>query len=283
MRNRAYKGVYSFAGREVPGGMPAIVSEEDFDRVQAMRARRHRAKRRFVTNDYLLSGKTWCGKCGRPMCGTAGTSCTGRKYTYYGCVLRGGCGIRVSSDAVEDAVVSSVSALLADGRTREEIVSDMLSYASALPDHTGEFLAERKEVERRRDNLVRSIAEGVPARAVAAAVSEAEARLDELDALVAHERAAREKLPDEARVRAFLDSFLGDGSDPEWRRLVVRTFVDRIFVTKGRIAVTFNMGLDAEEVPFEEIRGLLDTEKTRTSSGLVRVNKSWWALQDLNL
>lgn len=276
MRNRAYKGVYSFAGREVPGGIPAIVSEEDFDRVQAMRARRHRAKRRFVTNDYLLSGKTWCGECGGPMCGTAGTSCTGRKYTYYGCVLRGGCGTRVSSNAVEDAVVSSVSALLADGSTREEIVSDMLSYASALPDHTGEFLAERREVERRRDNLVRSIAEGVPPRAVAEAVSEAEARLDELDALVAHERAARERLPDEARVRAFLDSFLGDGSDPEWRRLVVRTFVDRIFVTKRRIAVTFNMGLDAEEVPFEEIRGLLDAEKTRTSSGLVRVNKSWW-------
>lgn len=278
MRNVAYKGVYRFAGYELEGGMPAIVSAEDFDRVQALRARRHRSKRRFVANDYLLTDRAWCGECGRPMCGTAGTSCTGRKYTYYGCVLRGGCGARVPSGAVEDAVVSSVSALLADDRTREEIVSDMLAYARELPDHSAEFLAERSECERRRDNLVRSIAEGVPPRAVAAAVSEAEARIDELDALIAHERAARESLPDEARIRSFLDSFLGDEADPEWRRLVVRTFVDRVFVTRRRVAVTFNMGLDAEEVPFEAVRELLDEEKTRTSPGLVRVKKVWWTM-----
>ena len=81
----------------------------------------------------------------------------------------------------------------------------------------------------------------------------------------------------EARIRSFLDSFLGDESDPEWRRLVVRTFVDRVFVTKGRVAVTFNMGPAEEEVPFERIREVLGMEKARTSSsGLVRANKSWW-------
>ena len=253
MKNVAYKGVYRFAGYEKEGGMPAIVSVEDFDRVQAMRERRKRAKRKFVVNDYLLSDKAYCGECG----------------------------LRVSSSAVEDAVVSSTSALLTNEATREEIVSDMLRYASELPDHTEEFLAERRECERRRDNLVRSIADGVPARSVAAAISQAEERIEELDALVAHERTARETLPDEGRVRAFLDSFLGDESDPEWHRLVVRTFVDRVFVTKEREAITFNMELDPEEVTFEAIRELLDKEKSRTSSsGLVRVNKSWWGPAD---
>ena len=60
--------------------------------------------------------------------------------------------------------------------------------------------------------------------------------------------------------------------------------MDRVFVTRERVAVTFNIGLEPEEVPFETVRELLDTKKTRTSSsGLVRINKSWWALQDLNL
>lgn len=279
MKNVAYKGVYRYAGHEVPGGMPAIVSEADFDLVQSMRSRRHEAKRRFYVNDYLLTDKAYCARCGGNMCGTAGTSCTGRKYTYYGCVLRGGCGLRVSSEAVEGAVARSVAALLSDERTREEIVADMMRYATSLPDHSAEFEAELRECERRRDNLVRSIAEGVPARSVSEAISACEARIDELDAIVASEVATREALPDEGRVRAFLDSFLGDADDPEWREAVFRSFVDRVFVDKGRVAVTFNMG-EPEEVSFEDVRDLLDAqEKTRTpSSGIVRVKNIWWTL-----
>lgn len=279
MKNVAYKGVYRFAGHEVDGGMPSIVSAEDFDLVQAMRARRHDSKRRFHVNGYALTDKAYCARCGGNLCGTAGTSATGKKYTYYGCVLRGGCGMRVSSSAVEDAVARSVAALISDERTREEIVSDMMRYASELPDHSAEFESELRECERRRDNLVRSIAEGVPARSVAGAIEACEARMDELGAIIDSERAARESLPDEGRVRAFLDSFIGETDDPEWREAVFRSFVDRVFVDKGRVAVTFNLG-EPSEVSFEDVRELLDAqEKTRTpSSGLVRVKKVWWTL-----
>lgn len=277
MKNVAYKGVYRFAGHEVEGGMPAIVSADDFDRVQEMRVTRHERKRRFVVNSYLLTDKAYCARCGRPMCGTAGTSATGRKYTYYGCVLRGGCGLRVSSSAVEDAVVGSVAALLSDERTREEIVSDMMEYARSLPDHSAEFEEELRDCERRRDNLVRAIADGVPAKSVSKAIADAETRIDELGAIIESERAARDRLPDEERVRSFLDSFMGDESDPDYREAIVRSFVDRVYVDKGMVAVTFNMG-EPEEVTLDAVAELFETQrKTRTSgTRLVRVKKVWW-------
>ena len=97
LKNPAYKGLYVYDGVVEDGAIPAIVDGRLWDDAQAIRARRVNSKRRKVVNDYLLTDKVWCLRCGKPMCGTAGTGRSGKKYTYYGCVNRGGCGLRVPS------------------------------------------------------------------------------------------------------------------------------------------------------------------------------------------
>ena len=73
LKNRKYIGEYKYADVVVPGGMPAIISEELFERVQ----------RRMVTNqivsskskaveEYLLTTKIFCGNCGKMMAGESG-------------------------------------------------------------------------------------------------------------------------------------------------------------------------------------------------------------------
>lgn len=83
LKSRKYIGVYKFDDIEIEGGMPAIIERELFDRVQE----RIGMKKPRSHNDvlFLLSGKLFCGHCGKPMVGTSGTGKAGKMYYYYSC------------------------------------------------------------------------------------------------------------------------------------------------------------------------------------------------------
>ena len=56
----------------IPGGIPAIISEDDFIKVQKkMKERQHKAAKFSAKQEYLLSGKIYCGICGSPYAGNS--------------------------------------------------------------------------------------------------------------------------------------------------------------------------------------------------------------------
>ena len=57
LRNRRYIGEYSYRDVVVPGGIPAIVPEDLFERVQ------QRVEKNKKALDYLLTTKLFCGHC----------------------------------------------------------------------------------------------------------------------------------------------------------------------------------------------------------------------------
>ncbi len=91
----------------------ALVSQDEFDQIQALLAsRRPRVRHpRVVASKYLLSGFCFCGKCGAALIGTAAKS---GKYPYYECNSRykkgkDSCdGIRLGKDYLEGFVVSRI-------------------------------------------------------------------------------------------------------------------------------------------------------------------------------
>ena len=110
LRNEKYVGVYTYNRRQhkvkgkrnnrkekpadqivrIPGGMPQIIEQELWDRVQARIAgRKHnpgeRARNKAITQ-YLLTGKIECGQCGFAMVGkNGGTWGDKKRYDYYIC------------------------------------------------------------------------------------------------------------------------------------------------------------------------------------------------------
>ena len=83
LRNRRYIGYYIYDEVEIEGGMPVIVDPKLFESVQRRLSMNNRSKSRLKSDvDFLLTGKLYCGHCGKPMAGTSGTSKTGDKYYY---------------------------------------------------------------------------------------------------------------------------------------------------------------------------------------------------------
>lgn len=84
LSNRRYIGEYKYRDIIVPDGIPAIVPEDLFDRVQEKLAQNRKAPARHkAEDDYLLTTKLFCGYCGAYLCGESGKSRNGTIHHYY--------------------------------------------------------------------------------------------------------------------------------------------------------------------------------------------------------
>src|SRR3989441_5044111 len=97
LRNRAYVGTYSRFGVRVPASHSAIISQEDFQRVQERLDQRRPVSEARRMSPFLLSGITYCGYCGNKMIGVTRKQRWQRRsdgmtrtaqYRYYQCESR---------------------------------------------------------------------------------------------------------------------------------------------------------------------------------------------------
>ncbi len=124
LRNRAYLGTYQRLGVRVPGTHTALVSPDDFRRVQdRLSERRTNYSPRTVTG-FLLSGLVYCDSCGNRMIGVSRRQSWTRRrdgseqvasYRYYQCESRTNQGIcsynTQRADELEEKVRQQLSEL----------------------------------------------------------------------------------------------------------------------------------------------------------------------------
>ena len=97
LRNRAYLGTYQRLGVRVPGTHPAVVSPDDFRRVQERLSDRRTNYSPRTVSGFLLSGLVICASCGNRMIGVSRRQAWTRRrdgseqvasYRYYQCESR---------------------------------------------------------------------------------------------------------------------------------------------------------------------------------------------------
>ena len=89
LSNERYRGIYIYGDIRKEGGIPRIVSDELFFKVQeVIITKKNPQGRHRVNGDYLLTGKLFCGHCKSPMTGISGTGRTGKLHYYYVCQKR---------------------------------------------------------------------------------------------------------------------------------------------------------------------------------------------------
>lgn len=142
VHNQKYRGIYSWGGITHEGGMPRIIDDELFWRVQGVQGKKVRANENW--GEFMVSGRVLCAACGRNMPGASGRGHKGKKYEYYAC--KSCKDVKpVRRDWLEGAIVDALRDALSD---RDEAVR-----VSRL------VLGEQDEVARERKNAQRSLDE----------------------------------------------------------------------------------------------------------------------------
>lgn len=232
LKNPKYAGTYVYGGHVVPGGMEAIIDVETFDRVNARLGKRHAR-----SGDYPLSGRLYDSE-GRRFVGVSGTSHNGGVYHYYRVMETGE---SYPQDKVEDAVYGAVSDLLASDPAMVDAIADAVMEAQAEAtskerEDVEDLRRRIADVDRRADNVVRSIAEVGPSKRLAAQLAELEAERDDLAAELDEAQSKAPELTREAVVALLRLVMTADAP-----RTVVDAFVSGVELTHDKISITFRV------------------------------------------
>jgi len=126
--------------------------------------------------------------------------------------------------ATDDAVLDLVEGEALGGR----FIADLLTLVDTAPDPTAHLVAERARLTVEIDNLVQSVAKGMPAEAIAPAVKAHQTELARLDAELRKPQPAR---PDVDALRAALEQRSAEWratlrGEPRLARLLLRRLVE---------------------------------------------------------
>lgn len=268
LSNRRYIGEYSWGGVTVPGGVPAIVDEDLFNRVQRL----HRG--RGASGSYPLSGVLHDAGSGAAYHGECATGRNGVRVRYYG--VRGDDGKvrRVRADDVEAAVQEAVASVLADPALVDEVAmaAAQVAVEEAESAEVGELRGRLADLDREAQSIVDAIVGGVPASMVAARAQEVETLRESISERISTLTA---DVPTARDIAGFLkESFSSYMEDFD-----LCSCVDRVDLCRYEgdvepvVAVTFAWG-DIRSEPVGE------TQRTPCSDVPgegVRTVGGWWA------
>lgn len=254
LRNRRYLGEYRWREIVVPDGMPRIIDDVLFERVQRELAKNKAAPARARGESavrFLLTGKVFCGHCLGTMTGDSGTSCAGRTYYYYSCYnhkIRRTCRKKsvkkewlehevvclTAERVLTDEMIGRISACLA------ELQREEYEQASAL----GYLESRLRECSSAIGNILRAIEAGIFTETTGARLRELEDQRAQLQADIARE-SIRPAPMTQAEIAYCLERFRGgDVEDPDYAVQIIETFVDKVLVYDDKIVITYNFSGD---------------------------------------
>ena len=248
LRNRAYLGTYSRFGVRIPDSHPALISADEFRRVQDRMAQRRKGGSGRSVAPFLLSGLVFCARCGNRLIGVSRrqrwTTRDGDEhhatYRYYQCESRtnqNACSYNTQRAAELEERVRSQLAEPGAGIARLHRTGDPDAYANDVQAEVGRIEGRMRRGRRQVEELVAEVAHGHLSlermrslgtelareqRELVTEAEEARARL----ALQASEAARREHL-ETARRRLLAD---WDALNDDERQSLLREVVDRVDV-----------------------------------------------------
>ncbi len=199
--NRKYIGEYKFRDVVVPNGVPAIISEDLFQRV-AVRTKQnqHAQGKSKAPETYILTTKLFCGTCHSMFVGDSANKPNGVIYRYYKCAgaKRHTCDRKAfRKDWIEDRVIDMIMTSLRNVRYVNAIADDLIALLQEGNEMVPALQAQLKDVRSALDNLMKAIEKGVFTRTTKARLEELEAEEERLIKCIQEEEAKIPKISKE--------------------------------------------------------------------------------------
>lgn len=269
LRNRKYIGVYKFDDIEIEGGMPVIVDKEVFENVQKRLEMGNKKKPRKNDDvEFLLSGKLFCGHCGKPMVGTSGHG-KNKTYYYYSCRQHGHKCLKTAErkDELEQFVINYITEeFLTDENI--SIMADLIVKEMDNDEWSQRIKAlERQinDVDNRIRNLMKALELDGDKQPVMDRITELQAERKALDADLSRMKVENMSFITKDMIEFWMhDVKERNNGSPEYYRSLIETFVNAIYVydtgephddgrkgKKKKIAIAFNTSGPEQTVTLE--------------------------------
>jgi site-specific DNA recombinase len=232
----------------VPGGMPRIVDDDTWARVQLRLGDNKRNASNSAKRIYLLSGKIVCGKCGSLYVGKR--SVCGRNkslYAYYICGKRDrshSCDMpRISAEVIEQQVLDAITKTLGsvDEKMIDTILTRIREQRETEPPEIQEARAALKKVQKQIASVVCAIRDG----AYHPALREELQKLSDTEASLNATLASAADLPTPTRdeVAAFLEKAqnIKKLSRDEQKRVIADLVEEIVIRDRGDKYLTFRV------------------------------------------
>lgn len=245
--NERYRGVYIWGDTRVECGIPRIVSDALFFKVQEVLKTKKNAQGRHRENgDYLLTGKLFCGHCGSPMVGISGTSKTGAKHYYYICQKKR---LEKSCDkktARRDWIEQKVAEAVKENVMQQEVIDWLLDgYENFLKQHRKDSLLLSYEedlagVQKAIKNVMSAIEQGIITPTTKERLVELENDRLQLEANIALEKASLVDVPRD-HIEFWLHSFMdGNVASKRYQAKLIDAFVQSVYLYDDTLKIVCN-------------------------------------------
>ena len=301
LQSEKYIGVLRWNDIVIENGCPALIDRETFDKVQErIKQNKREGGKNKAKMEYLLTGKAFCGYCGGTVMGVSGTGRHGDIHYYYCCRnrrLRKGCKkAHEKKDFLEWYVVEQTVLYVLTPQRMQEIA------AAVVAQYDSEFNSGKvKELERQIFKLDRDIDKytemllDAPKSArprIYEKIEAADMQKADLEIDLSKLRIANKIRYTEAEIVAWLKLFCkGDLFDMEFRRRIIDTFINSVYLYDDRVIVFYNIrggkqvsyidmldategfpGLDDEPAPADSAETPDTKKKPDTVSGVRLLN-----------
>lgn len=271
LKNREYISEYRYGGIIIPKGIPAIIDEDLFERVQQRMAFNKKAPAKAkATEEYLLTTKLFCGTCERLMAGESGTSSTKSvKHYYYKCggaKRKLGCKRKaVRKHWIERAaVLVTVQRVLRDDeidRIAAAIVSLQEREDTTLPAMRFQLAACEKAI----DNMLNAIQQGIITASTKERLEQLETQRQELKLSILQVQMTKPRYTKE-QIVSWINRFkYGSADDPQYQKQIIDMFINSIYVFDDKIVFTYNFQDGTEPITLAEIEAAFGSDLAKVA------------------
>ena len=185
LKNRKYIGEYHW-GDVKNDCIPPIVDKSLFEKVQKKLKDNGRDCQKFqAAEDYILTGKFFCGDCSSQMIGESGQKKNGKIYRYYKCSKRKhgkGCKMpSINKDIIEDYVCYRTLEFLSSQANIDKLAKAIHEYQESKSPRIQTIEAKIGEASKKMNNILSAIEAGLDPTDLKCRYNELKSLRDELE------------------------------------------------------------------------------------------------------
>lgn len=250
----------------IPGGIPAIVSMDDWNTVQQKMQKNKRAQGRYKAKiDYLLSGKIFCGECGGAMVGQS--SGNYEKYSYYECStkkrLRTCSKSNVKKETIENAVVTYTIDYILSKEFREALVGLILQQDDDRQKNAQLIAGLKEKIKQNqisKDNIIKAIEAGIFTITTKSELETLKRESSLLNSQLLEAETMQSPTYTKEAVSAWLDKIAKKAKKSEdGNKYLLYSFVSGVYVYEnGTVKIIYNLGNKEQKIVLSDLNGAGD-------------------------